>query len=154
MQHKESTIWKEYNTKKATKRSEKQQHETSEKNATWKGCNTKNVQHWNSKAWKECKTKKVQRKKNDAWRKFTRWKLQDGKSEIWNECNTERVKNMKHEEKMKSERNSKALKECNTKKELLSNAGKIHCYFFCIVCNHTRCCNISIVSETRMLMKI
>ena len=62
------------------------------------------------------------------------------------------MKNMKHEEKMKSERNSKALKECNTKKELLSNAGKIHCYFFCIACNHTRCCNISIVSGTRMLM--
>ena len=43
-------------------------------------------------------------------------KILQQRKRVKHECHMERVKKVKYEESMKSERNSDALKECNSKK--------------------------------------
>ena len=62
------------------------------KSAKWKQCPIK------SATWKKCNTKKVHTEK------------------VNHECNTKRVKKVKHRENMKSERNSETWVECYTEK--------------------------------------
>ena len=65
-------------------------------------------QHGKSAKWKQCPIKSA------TWKKWNTKKVHTEK--VNHECNTKRVKKVKHRENMKSERNSETWVECYTEK--------------------------------------